>query len=131
MIRHRDIAIKIGYGVEESTKNGLIQAIIELQYGSVNQGSTWRKTDLLLHEIVKIRSAWRKFIRGRSVPSYQLALLQTNPFHEFWCTRVDTWFPESAKFFHAIVYNDYPFVQCMIDLEEYSLLGMLKRIWSI
>lgn len=86
---------------------GLIQSIPELQYESKNQGSSWRKTDMLPHDIMKM--SWREYIQGQSVPSYQPNPLPNNCFHESSCKRVDTWFLESAKLFLSLVFSDCPF----------------------
>ncbi|KAL6269350.1 hypothetical protein ACE6H2_026261 [Prunus campanulata] len=65
------------------------------------------------------------------MPSYLPNPLQTNSFHEYWCARMDSWFPESAKFFHSYVFNECPCTQSMTECEELSLFCVLNNISNI
>ncbi|CAB4317104.1 unnamed protein product [Prunus armeniaca] len=110
-----------------SRQFGLVQAIPELLYSSVNRGSSWRNLSMTPQEIGSVRSSGRSRGEKMRVPPYDPSPLCTSAFHEFWHDRLSSWLPESAKLFYASTFQDCPFARLMTEQEEYHMRHNLVR----
>ncbi|CAB4268890.1 unnamed protein product [Prunus armeniaca] len=104
-----------------SRQFGLVQAIPELLYSSINRGSSRRNMSMTPQEIGSARSSGRSRGERMRVPPYDPSPLCTSAFHEFWQDRLSSWLPESAKLFYASTFQDCPFAILMTEQEEYHM----------
>ncbi|CAB4286043.1 unnamed protein product [Prunus armeniaca] len=105
---------KCQYGVEvyspqfASRKFGLVQAIPEIRYGSMNKGSPWRNMGITPQEVKTVRIAWRSRGKNVRVPPYKPTPLYTPIFHEFWENKIFLWLLEYAKLLYTTAFKDCP-----------------------
>ncbi|KAI5334171.1 hypothetical protein L3X38_024304 [Prunus dulcis] len=106
---------RCAYGVEAynpqfvSRQFGLVQAIPELRYSSVNKGISWWNPSLTPQEVREVRASWWNMSDKVRVPPYDPSSFCTPSFHEFWENRLFSWLPGYAKLLYTSTFQNYPF----------------------
>ncbi|CAL8116191.1 unnamed protein product [Prunus armeniaca] len=97
---------------------GLVQAVLELLYSSVNKGSSWGNLSMIPQEIRLVRALRQSRIEKVRVPPSDPSPLCTPSFYEFWQDRLSSWLPEPAKLLYTSTFQNCPFAQLETAVDE-------------